>query len=347
MEMYWALLLTPTALSAFRMHRNLLQVTFALVFIFFVFAVGLREHVGMDWSNYEAIYNSLYGATLDFEDLKREPAFYLINYLAHQLELGVTFVNVTHAIIFLGGLFYFAYKRCPEKFLALAIATPYLVVVIGMSGIRQAAAIGVFMYLLAIWNRVGMFTKITLLVVASTFHTSAILLAALLIVEGNRNPIKLLIVASAAMGIGLYIIGGSDDYYMSSYVTDNLQSPGSALHSLLIVAPATIFIALRRRFEESGLYDPLIYKMAILSICMFPLLAISSTGVDRFMLYFTPVQMYALSSLRRTLRNSGVIAAIAIFNSLVLYTWLVYANNSDAWSPYTSCLQADAGCFHQ
>lgn len=343
--MYWTLLLIPTILSAIRMRRNVVQIGFFLLFVFFVVAVGLRERVGMDWSNYEAIYDSLAGTAPTLEDLTHEPAFYLINFIAHELDLGITFVNVAHALVFLGGLFYFAYKRCPDSFLALAVATPYLVIVIGMSGIRQAAAIGVFMFLLAVWNRVGTLAKISLLVIAAGFHSSAILLFVLVMLDRNRNVIKLFVVAIAVMGIGLYAMGGVHEYYVGSYVDENLHSPGAVFHSLLVVGPAATYVLLRRRFVEAGLDDPLIFRMSILALCMFPLLAVSSTGVDRFLLYFTPVQMYVFSGLRHVFKTSGVTVALAILNCTVLFIWLAFANNADAWTPYSSCLLAPMGCF--
>jgi hypothetical protein len=345
MEMYWVLLLTPGLLSLARLRRRPDgMVALAVVFVLFLVAVGLRDEVGMDWSNYLTIYNSLTEWD-SYSDVAREPGFFLINLFAYKTGLGFSFVNLAHAFVFLGGLFYFAARRCPDPFLALAVATPYLVIVVGMSGIRQAAAIGVFMYLLTVWDRVGNPGRIFYLLLASAFHASAILLCSLILFDNKKHPVRLFIVGILVIAAGIYVVGPSRDYYVSSYVENNLESAGAVYHSLLVVAPATLYVLFKRRFIAARLHDPLMYTMALASIAMFPLLAISSTGVDRFILYFTPVQMYVFSALSRVFGRTALRFAIILMCSAILFVWLEYANNSEAWREYGSCITSDLGCF--
>jgi hypothetical protein len=347
MAIYWILLFTPSLFSAFMRRKTLAAaIVFFALFIVFVIVVGLRDTVGTDWLNYVHIYESLMASGSTLEEFSREPAFYLINVVARDTSLGIHFVNLVHAVVFLGGLFYFCYKRCPDRFLALAIATPYLVIVIGMSGIRQAAAIGIVMFTLAIWRQSTNFTRIALLVLASAFHTSAILLAVLVVFDGARRPVRWFFVGVAALIAGLFILGPTQDYYVNSYVENNLESPGAVYHSLLVVIPSAIYVLFRRRFAARDLYEPVLYRMSMIALAVFPLLWVSSTGLDRFYLYFTPVELFVLSSIG--LLTSGVLARLAmlLMNSAILFVWLEYANNAANWRAYSSCLMSAGGCFN-
>jgi hypothetical protein len=347
MAIYWILLFTPSFFSAFMRRKTLAAgIVFFALFILFVVVVGLRDTVGTDWLNYVRIYESMMTSGSTLGEFGHEPAFYVINLFARETSLGIHFVNLAHAAVFLGGLFYFCYKRCPDRFLALAIATPYLIIVVGMSGIRQAAAIGVVMFTIAIWHQSTNLTRIALLAAASAFHTSAILLAVLVLLDGARRPVRWFFVGVVALVAGLFILGPTQDYYVNSYVQHNLESPGAVYHSLLVVIPSAIYVLFRRRFAARGLYDPILFKMAAIALVVFPLLAISSTGLDRFYLYFTPVQLFVLSSIG--LLTSPVLARLAmlLMNSAILFIWLEFANNSINWHAYSSCLVSVAGCFN-
>ncbi|MEJ8836233.1 EpsG family protein [Ramlibacter sp. AN1133] len=347
MAIYWALLGSISAFSAVGVRRaGNIKAALIVLFVFFVGVVGLRDRVGRDWSNYLELYTALSGASLTALDFAREPAFFLINWIAYETGLGINFVNLVHASIFLGGLFYFAYKKCPDKFLAIAVATPYLIVVVGMSGIRQAAAIGVFMFLLGRWDSAGYVQKIFLIVLASTFHASAILLVSLIVIDSRQQPIRLFVVGLGALAVGLTVFGPNQDYYVSSYVQENLESAGAVYHALLVVGPGALYVLMNKRFARAGLLDPTLFRMAIVSLVLFPFLPVSLTGIDRFLLYFTPVQMFALSAAPLVLQARLVHVLLLLMNAFILWGWLEFANNADAWRDYSSCLAASVGCFH-
>ena len=68
----------------------------------------------------------------------------LLNWFAGQNELGIWFVNTICGGIFSYGLIAFARSQ-PRPWLALAVAVPYLIIVVAMGYTRQAAAIGFVM----------------------------------------------------------------------------------------------------------------------------------------------------------------------------------------------------------
>ena len=69
---------------------------------------------------------------------------------------GVVFVC---ALVFLIGIFAYA-AQTASAWIALAAVTPYLIFVIGMSGIRQAAAMGIIYCLLARWTKFSFIMKV-------------------------------------------------------------------------------------------------------------------------------------------------------------------------------------------
>ena len=82
--------------------------------------------------------------------------------------------------------------------------------------------------------------------------------------------------------------------------------------------------------------------MAVLSLTTLPLVAISSTAVDRVALYFIPIQMFAFSRLpflAGTVQNYNLIVmGILGYYALVLFVWLNFASHAYAWLPYQSYL---------
>lgn len=347
MIMYFILLFIPSIFAILEINRiSTAKPIFFLMFLFFTIVVGLRDKVGMDWSNYLQIYYSFIDNELNFEQLTSEPSFNLINMVAKSTSLGINFVNFVHALIFIGGVFYFCVKGTSEYFLAVAIATPYLIIVIGMSGIRQAAAIGIFMYAVAIWSETTTLKKVALIFLAATFHTSAILLLVLIVLDRKGNPIKVFLTSALALAIGLYIMSANQEYYIRSYVEENLESPGAIAHSLLIAVPAILFILYKEKFILYGIYKKIYFNISLMVLAIFPMLSISSTGTDRFLLYFSCIQLYVFASLAQIFQSSLIRIFIILINSVILYVWLVHANNSEAWLPYNTCLLSVTGCFN-
>ena len=143
--------------------------------------MGLRDRTGPDWDAYIYIYeniNSDFGA-------KTEPLFNYLNVISGTLGFYVYGVNFVCALIFLIGIF--AYANCTARpWLAIAAVTPYLCFVVGMSGIRQAAAIGVSYIALANWSRLSIIVKLLFVAIAMGFHTSAVILIVLVVLDDPR-----------------------------------------------------------------------------------------------------------------------------------------------------------------
>ena len=110
----------------------------------------------------------------------------LLNWLAGRNDLGIWFVNTICGGIFSYGLIAFARSQ-PRPWLALAVAVPYLIVVVAMGYTRQAAAIG-FAMLGFVRLGQGSFLKFAICItLAATFHKTATLLLPLAALSSTKS----------------------------------------------------------------------------------------------------------------------------------------------------------------
>ena len=164
---YLAMLAVPSSLALTGARRAGLLLL--LVAVLYWLMVGLRFQVGMDWNNYIVIYQWKSTYSLAQLLVDREPGYGLLTWIAAQTGGGMVFINAVSGLVFCWGLIAVA-RRCPEPWIAIAIATPLLVVAFAMSATRQAIAEGIIAYLFATWERRSTLTRIGLVVCASLFH---------------------------------------------------------------------------------------------------------------------------------------------------------------------------------
>jgi len=128
-----------------RKETDLRLAFFAIILTLFI---GLRDHVGIDWRAYSHIWLVEKSLSLPEAIVHREPAFYTLIALLWQYYPKLWALNVICAAIFVYGLYVFA-RRQPNPWLAFVIAVAYVGFVIGMSAVRQSAAIGLILVALA------------------------------------------------------------------------------------------------------------------------------------------------------------------------------------------------------
>jgi hypothetical protein len=98
-----------------------------------VIFVGLRYKTGTDWGNYQRQWVEAESLTLDslITIHNGDAGFYTLMWLLKSAGAEYWVLNLICAAIFTFGLFAFA-KRLPNPWLAIAVAVPYLVIVIAM-----------------------------------------------------------------------------------------------------------------------------------------------------------------------------------------------------------------------
>ncbi|MDB5540761.1 MAG: EpsG family protein [Devosia sp.] len=344
---YWLIFSIPAFATLFengdwRRRRDVENIAFLLAIAFTGILVGLRYDVGGDWSSYLGYLDR--AAYLGFHEIPTagDPGYILLNWLAARFGGDIWLVNLACAGLFCWGLFEFC-RMQPRPWLALAVAVPYLVVVVAMGYTRQGVAIGLSMLGLVALAQQGSTLKFVFWVVlAATFHKTAVLLIPIAALTSDRGRWwTFLWVAAAAAAAYFVLLADRVDDLIYGYVESEYDSSGASIRTAMNVLPATLLLVFRDRFPMPPREKRLWLIVAAVAIATVPTLILSpsTTAVDRLSLYLIPIQMVVLSrvpgAFGRSERTQRFLAvAVLIYSGLALFVWLNFASHSWAWLPY-------------
>lgn len=341
------MLLIPSLFAMMNPGR-LSIVLWYITFLLFLVFVGFRLEVGPDWQQYRYIHQSL--AYFDVWEVidQAEPFSYLLFWTSQRLVDDVYLSNVVASFIMLTGVFCFA-RRTVNPWLALVAATPYFIIVMGMSGMRQTIAAGIILFLFSRWENHSFIRRGAYILIAALFHTSALVNNLFLIIKLNIQLRYKLMFGSAILLATLYLGTNVPIYaeniarYQQRYLEGNFidLSLGSIYHIAMIFVPALLGFIYRARMSDTvyntsllsfGLYAAL----TILFINLFYLTVASRLTVY---LYFLPMMVYPalVVTLGRRARIISIFAVIA-FHMIILMTWFQFGNHAFAYVPYKNIL---------
>jgi hypothetical protein len=300
--------------------------------------IGLRYKVGGDWITYEFIFRR--AGPMEFSRALSigDPGYQAVNWIAYRLGGGVWLVNSICAAVFVWGLIRLC-RTQPAPWLAVLVAIPYVVIVMGMGYTRQAVALGVLMAGIAAFLRgASPIRFIFYVIVAALFHRTAVIALPVVALATQRNRIMnfLLVIAS---GIALYdaFLGNAMDDFVQNYIRAEYSSQGAAVRILMNVVAAAIFWTAGRRLGFDELESKVWRNFSIASVIAFVIFFIipSSAAVDRISLYLVPLQIAVLCRLPAIFkaRVAGTLS-VAIYCFVVEFVWLNFAQFASLWIPY-------------
>lgn len=322
-------------------HRRSSALMLGLVALVPIVMIGLRYQTGADWEPYLYIFQEIgymdVGSALTYDD----PGYSFLNWLAHIVGVEIWAVNLVCAAIFGWGLVVFA-RHQPNPWLAMVVAIPYLVIVVAMGYTRQAVAIGLIMAAIVGWERGQLIRFGFYIVLAATFHKTAVLALPLIALSSARNRALGAIVV-VLFGFILYrsFLSESVDRLVTNYVEAEYSSQGAAIRVGMNLVPAVIFLAFQRRFElnpdEQRMWR--YFSLATLGTVALLILLPSSTAVDRIALYLIPLQLFVFSRLPMVFRegpraNGQMVLVVLAYSALIQFVWLNFANHAEYWVPY-------------
>lgn len=344
MWMYWILFCVPAAASLFparfdALSRNVLVALAALVLII---VIGLRDNVGADWAGYT---NLIYAnGILPIADniLQRDPGFGLLIWLSNEFNWGIYGLDLFSACIFVPGLIVFC-RRQPNFWQALALATPVLIVQVAMGAMRESIAIGILFFAFNAFNEHKIVRYIALVLLATSFHTSAILMLAIApFMRGSLTNIYSIGFAAIFFAAAFAYIARNPDYDVTRYAELNPESSGALPRLAFTFTAAVAFLFVRRRWND--LYDDgALYLMLSLGVLlMAPLVFVFPSAVDRLNQYLTPLQIAVFTRLAGFLNiRLKNVAPIGIY-ALYAFAFALWLNLSWiaklGWLPYRSIL---------
>lgn len=348
---YWLLFLVPalsalsesvrrvgpaSAVSAVRMTGGWWAILLALTLM-----VGWRHQVGGDWGNYIRNYYLAIYASGNPDWWWNDPGYRLLEWIALQAGWGIHGVNMMAAALFSLGLVVFC-RHLPRPWLGLAVAVPYLVIILGMGYSRQGVALGCIMAgLVALGN--GELRRFVLwAVVGATFHKSAVVLLPLAALAASKDRLTTAIWVALVSSVAyVTLLEDSVDALAAGYLEAEYQSEGALVRLLMNALPALILLAKRERFALSLPQHRLWLWFALIAVALVGLYVVSpsSTAVDRMGLYLLPLQLMVFAHLpevlgRRRGGNQAWVLAVLAYYATVEFVWLNYATHAYAWLPY-------------
>lgn len=306
-----------------------------------VLLIGFRWEVGADWFPYERMYAEIsqWGVTAAFEIT--EPLYGLLNLFADRFGLGIWAVNMVCSMLFAWGLVRFAQLQ-PNPWLAIVVAIPFLAIVVAMGFTRQGAAIGLAMLALVALRNNSIRKSIFFVLLASTFHRSALVLVPLIGISNTQNRFQALFFTLMASVLGyIFLLDSAVDRYSTTYVEQVYQADGAAPRLAMNVIPALVVLFFSRRLQLEGTERRLWIGFAVLGLLLNVMLVfISSTvALDRIGIYVIPMQMMVFSRLPLIYDPKGepsklITFGIVAYSAAVQFVWLNFASNAEYWLPY-------------
>ena len=328
-----------------RQHVRSNSFVWSLVGVGLTIFIGWRHHVGGDWNNYLRRFQQV--ADLSFVDTlaKSDPGYQTLVYVMHDWGFGIYAVNFISAMLFVTGLIAFLRKEL-NPWLGLAVAIPYLIIVVSMGYTRQGVAVGLVMWGLASLERKRFVVFLFLIALAVSFHKSALIMIAFgIFTQGRGKFLKFIAVLAAGVGIWLSFVEESSAALWKNYVEEEMQSQGALIRVVLNAIPAILLLLFRKQWQHYFEDYRLWMMVALASIASVVAVNFASTAVDRMALYFIPIQMvvYArLPFLAKNLLSPRVTTTlIVLFYGSILFVWLNYALNARYWLPYHNMLFMD------
>jgi hypothetical protein len=344
MLIYWVMFLVPAG-AAIAQPRiwsaPRLGLAWIVAWLALTLLIGYRFQVGGDWVNYVNHFYMAGSRSLAEVLTASDPGYVLFNWVAWHLGLGIYGVNMACGALFSIGLIVFC-RQQPRPWLAMAVAIPYLVIVVAMGYSRQGVAIGLAMLALAALAQKNNLRFVAWLTLATLFHKSAFILMPLAIVVTQRGRwwTAAWISATTILTYTL-LVENHTDALVQNYLVAEYASEGAAIRIAMNALPAAVYMAFRRRLARDEHLRRLWDWIAVVSLFTVVLLLVSpsSTAVDRMALYLIPIQIFVFARLpdlggRDRGLTDLLLFAILGFYGLVMAVWLNFATHANAWLPY-------------
>ena len=331
-----------------------------LVLLFSVF-IGLRNEIGCDWEGYRNLFNREICTSIQdlsgknscltsFEYFKyKEIGFSLINLIIKSIGGNFYTANYIFSLLFLIPILKFC-SNLERPYLAILISYPYLITVIGLGAIRQSIAIAMLMICINELRKKRFYKYFIYISIATSFHYSSFIFIFLPLLIDLKKDKNLKIIKRSLLGlffvfIFLFLIF-NDNFLMkqlSGYLfrTDPISFMTPLIIWMMIFIPALI-ILLNYKFFRKDDSNHFWRNYSFLGIFMFLPIFFNTIIAFRFLYYFYPIKIYALSNLSKIERfkkyPKSTFLAIFIFSLSILAIWLNFANHSYCYLPYKNLL---------
>lgn len=349
MHFYLATYFLGALWAFFIRRRRVALMAAAAASIFLLLLAGGRYEVGCDFLTYQARFHYLYPSTYSwaaaFAD--GEGGFHGINLLARDFGWGFNGVIFLTSLLTVAGLWRFS-LLAGNPLALIVTAFPILVVQLGMSGMRQAAALGLLMLAYVAFTERKRLATALWVVAAFFFHTSAIVLLPIALLARTTIFPRHVILAVLIFGpIAASLLGGRLDVYTDRYVDQiyGENSSNGAWFRYAIAAIPFLLVAWKRKRVEQA-YPKLFPMIWLFAYAMLALVAvgfISTVALHRLTFYVLPISLLALQAASECLfkndaRPLARALPLTLYGAYILVWFLTSRHAASCYIPYQSWL---------
>lgn len=340
MWLYWLMFVVPAwaVLVPQRLRNRQEAFVWVAVGALFALAMGLRYQIGGDWFAYEDHFFQTAGMPL-LEVLNRgDPGYYILNWVIARSGGSIHHVNLLCASVLMVGTVVFC-RRQPFSWLALLVAVPYMLIVVGMGYTRQSVALGFALLALTALGDGRIRTFVLWTAIGATFHKSAILLLPIAALAASSHRVLTAALIGGTAGLLYYLLmADSTEKLWEAYVVAGYESEGGLIRVLMNAIPAIMVIFFGERIFPGRQVRRLWMWMAAFALVCVGLVGLASTAVDRVALYLIPIQLAVFSRLPATAgtvrSRTLIVVCVIVYYLAVLVVWLNFATHARYWVPY-------------
>ncbi len=313
---------------------------FIWVFVIFLLTIfiGFRFEVGGDWIQYEKFFYMAQNLSF-LESLNSNLVYVYINKLANYFGIQYYGVNFICASIFMFSLAFFL-NDTKNRWLALAIAFPIIILILGMGYIRQGLAFSFSLFLIKSLEEKKLLNSLLFYSLSVLTHKSALFISSLLLfifLWYHKKYFFLLLTISIPTFFALIF----RDFYqhnIHNYIGDgqHMFSYGSLPRSFLILLVAILFLSFKNKFENLSKYQIFVFSsFSWIIIFLFPLSIVTSIVADRLLLYLYSLKLVFISNANLNDKTLKFFSFLIISGYLFyLILWISFGINAFSWLPY-------------
>ncbi|AKS42753.1 EpsG family protein [Wenzhouxiangella marina] len=335
--LFWTSALAALQIRRKRSARIALWVMVAVL----VFFAGTRFEVGCDYTGYLLRFENFYlEETWTSLLSEAESGFHLLNFALIEGGFDYEALILVSSVIYLLCLLRFS-KLSERPLDVLVLMFPILVVQLGMSGLRQALALGFLLLSLAAFVEKRTFVSAFWILFGSFFHASVLIFLPIALLARREISFVRLSAAILVLGpIAAFLMGERVELYEARYIEQEFgenSSSGAWFRYAIAIVPFVVFEWKRKLVERNHprLY-PLLRLFSLIAFSL-PLVGlISSVALHRLGFYVMPVSILTLVCIAHSVFAPGSrkIAVFLPFLAYGLYLFVWFSQSRHAASCY-------------
>lgn len=330
-------------------------ISFLLLFIlFFTFAAFRDFSVGNDTQEYKRIFDEVSKTTsinAAISSTRYEPGYIVYNYIISRFTDNFQIVLIFNSAIYIFASLWFIRKYSNSFNKAALLFFTFGLYYITMNIARQCIAISLFLFAVPYLTNKKYFKYILLISLATLFHSTSIILMALIVIpeihfEKRKDIIKWGIIAIIILVIINYVINYAVSYfpYIYHYYANSIYGKGGtriasiAFSAIRLLGVLILLIINRGKLKETDNNNITLNKMLFLD-CVISIASVGFNLYDRIEKYMCLGYIVAITNYIESIEKptnktiAYIIMVVVTFGYLTLS--LVYRPEWSGIFPYS------------